>query len=114
MSQKQVVYQEILKRGLPFLRKVFSLESGDVELRDALRTELEFIHNIPVSILDPDFVEHDLWFLNHQAKTFFSSPFAKYSPNYNIYAALIRTLFEEVPSELRHRLSWPGPSPSKS
>jgi hypothetical protein len=25
MSQKQVVYQEILKRGLPFLRKVFSL-----------------------------------------------------------------------------------------
>ena len=113
MSRKQIVYQEILKRGLPYLRKVFSLESGDVELREALGAELEFIHNIPVSILDAEFVEHDLWFLNHQAKTFFSNPLGKFSPNHKIYAALITTLFEEVPSELRHRLSWSGPLPSQ-
>jgi hypothetical protein len=111
MSQKQIVYREILKRGLPYLRKVFSLQGGNVEAKEALSAELEFIHNIPISILDPDFIEHDLWFLNHQAKTFFSSPLAKYSPNYNVYVALIRTLFDEVPSEYRNRLSWSGPLP---
>ncbi len=112
MSQKQIVYREILKRGLPYLRKAFSADPLDLEVKNSLQAELEFMHNILISILEEGYVEHDFWFLNHQAKYFFANQFAKFSPNLRLYSNLVASLFESVPLELRHRLTWPGPSPA--
>lgn len=109
MSEKQIIYQEILKRGLPSMRLIFSLGADAHELKQALRAELEFFHNLPTSILEPTFVAHDIWFLNNQAKSFFSNPAAQSSPNYHLYAELIRKCFDLLPAELRDQITWPGP-----
>ncbi len=34
--------------------------------------EAEFRHNLYVTILEPEFVDHDIWFLNDQARWFVS------------------------------------------
>jgi len=67
------------------------------------------IHNLPVSICEPEFVEHDIWFLNTQARTYCHECSAERSNLYLEQVKRIRELFSLVPETMRSKLSWEGP-----
>ncbi|TQV73892.1 zinc ABC transporter substrate-binding protein [Aliikangiella marina] len=107
MSKKQEIYKEILELCLPELRN--SLSGSFVfgrRRKDAFELS-QLVHNLYVSILEPDFVEHDLWFLNVQAKEFFES--SRSSVLYVPINELIKELFKQVPDNARIKLDWDGP-----
>lgn len=71
--------------------------------------EAELIHNIWPSLFDPEFSDHDIWFLNSQAEAYFRK--ARLSPLYTQHMALIRELFALVPDLYQAQLQWhPAPS----
>jgi hypothetical protein len=109
MSRKQEIYRELLQFGLPYLRGVRHLRSWQAAHRRALYEEAEFLHNLPVSILEPEFVEHDVWFLNHQARRFLADADPRHAAPYYHHRGLIRELFALVPEPLRGKLEWSGP-----
>lgn len=49
--------------------------------------EVELVHNIMLTILNPDFEEHDIHFLNNQAKHYYDNCNEKISPIYNGHCA---------------------------
>jgi hypothetical protein len=108
MSRKQEIYRELLWRLLPHLRTVSSLRWWQTARRVELHAEAELIHNLPISILEPKFVDHDIWFLNAQAKWYLENA-PKNSPNYEANRAAIKELFGLVPEEMKDKLRWPGP-----
>ncbi|MEL6338746.1 MAG: zinc ABC transporter substrate-binding protein [Myxococcota bacterium] len=71
--------------------------------------DTELVHNLYVSILEPEFIDHDLWFLAHQARWYVEKCDSSLSPNYDSHLALIAELFELVPLEQRRKISWSGP-----
>lgn len=73
--------------------------------------ESELIHNLCESLFDLDFVDHDIWFLNHQARIYHDQCSPSRSPNYRRQLELIGDLFAMVPEPLLTRLSWGGPRP---
>jgi len=75
-----------------------------------LYVESEFLHNLYVSILEPDFVDHDIWFLNHQARWYLMNADAAYCPNLSANRESIRELFQLVPQDMRSQLEWDGPA----
>jgi len=71
--------------------------------------ETELIHNLPKSILEKDMVEHDVWFLNNQARYYFEKCNEDISPNYNQHLIYIKELIDIVPEDLKSKLTWVGP-----
>jgi len=70
MSRKQEIYSDMLWWALPYIRNV-QTRSWLVRARDrSCYFEAELVHNLPNSLLEPEFGDHDIWFLNHQAKWF--------------------------------------------
>ena len=109
VSEKQEVYRDMLRRVLPWVRNVQTWRWWS-RLRDrSARWDSELVHNLPVSMLEADFTDHDLWFLNVQARTYCQECSSKLSPNYTSNVAAIRRLFALVPSGMRDRLEWRGP-----
>jgi len=109
MSRKQEIYREFLQFGLPWLRGVRSIRWWQTARRHALYVEAEFLHNLYVSILEPEFVNHDIWFLNHQARWFLTHADPRHVASYEHHEGLIRELFTLVPERLRSKLTWTGP-----
>ena len=110
MSRKQEIYREFLQCGLPLLRGVRYFRWWQTGRRQALYVEAEFLHNLYVTILDPEFVDHDIlvpellrrnWFLTH------ADP--RHVACYYHHQILIRELFTLVPERLRDKLEWAGP-----
>jgi len=107
MSPKQEIYRELLRTTLPYIR---NMQSRPFWRRWRDRTvfeEAELIHNIWPSLFEPEFTDHDIWFLNAHAESYFGE--AHFSPLYPQHVALIRELFALVPEVLRSRLLWSGP-----
>ncbi len=99
----------MLYRTLPHLRNI-STWTRWRRLRDrSAYYEAELVHNLPVSMFEPDFVEHDVWFLNVQARTYYSECSADLSSLYPEQIKRIRELFSLVPGPLRSKLQWEGP-----
>ncbi|GEP43587.1 hypothetical protein [Brevifollis gellanilyticus] len=71
LPPKQVIYRELLHCTLPHLRNVSSWRWWMRMCDRSAYYEAELIHNLPVSMYEPDFVEHDVWFLNVQARTYY-------------------------------------------
>ena len=69
----------------------------------------EFLHNLFVTILEPEFVDHDIWFLNHQARSFLTHANPDHVVCYYHHERLIQELFTLVPEGLRSKLMWTGP-----
>ena len=67
--------------------------------------EAELIHTLLVS----DFMEHDIWFLNNQAKSYFEQGSDDISPNYSQKIEYIKPLLSLVPDALISTLIWKGP-----
>jgi hypothetical protein len=76
--------------------------------------EAEFLHNLYVTILEPEFVAHDIWLLNYQANWFLTHADPKHVACYHHHARLIQELFALVPDRLREKLMWSGPEGSNS
>jgi hypothetical protein len=114
MSRKQEIYRELLQFGLPSLRAVRHLRWWQKARREALYVEAEFLHNLYVTILEPEFVDHDIWFLNHQASWFVTHADPKQVACYYHHERLIKELFALVPDRLRDKLMWSGPEGSNS
>ena len=112
MSPKQEIYQDMLRWALPHLRN-YSCGGWWRKLRDRSASyDSELVHNLPVSMFEPEFVAHDIWFLNVQAHTYFERCSQEKSPLYNRQIENIRSLFDLVPNHLRSELKWDGPAPT--
>ena len=109
VSRKQEIYREFLQFGLPYLRGVRYFRWWQTARRQGLYAEAEFLHNLYVTILEPEFVDHDIWFLNHQARWFLTHADPRHAACYYHHAGLIRELFTLVPAQLRDKLEWTGP-----
>lgn len=72
--------------------------------------EAELVHNLHVSILEPEFIDHDIWFLNHQARSYMNRAEASKSPCFNAQRELIKELFSLVPDSMQSSLEWNGPT----
>jgi len=107
ISPKQQIYSEILRTTLIYLRNFESLPFWR-RWRDRSAYEEAEIHNLWPTLLEPEFTQHDLWFLSCQAESYCRR--ARCSPLYDQHVALIRELFAVVPESLRSDLRWNGPS----
>jgi len=68
--------------------------------------EAELIHNLPVSMFESEFVEHDIHFLNYQARWYLEKCSDTISPLYRRNEKLIRELMSAVPKEFKPHLQW--------
>lgn len=93
-SRKQLIYREFLRRGLSWLRSVKGLRLWNRKQRFALYVETEFLHNLYVSILEPDFIDHDIWFLNKQARWYIDNADPNCCPNLTANRESIREMFQ--------------------
>lgn len=107
MSQKQEIYRELLRSTLIYIRNYQSLPFWRRWRDKTVFEEAELIHNVWPSLFEPQFTDHDIWFLNVQAASYFR--LAHFSPLYAQHVALIRELFTLVPDASRPRLQWAGP-----
>ncbi len=107
MSKKQKLYTELLRLSAPATRNVLtrSFVFGRARLEAYELNQLT--HDLYISILDEEFIDHDFWILNVHAKSYFER--AKNTNSYDIINRVIRDLFLEVPDSLKHKLEWNGP-----
>ncbi|MDO1451937.1 hypothetical protein Q0590_37055 [Rhodocytophaga aerolata] len=68
--------------------------------------EAQLIHNLPQSMFESEFIEHDLHFLNHQARWYLEKCNDDISPLYSRNEALIRELISIAPKEIKQNLQW--------
>lgn len=108
--KKNEIYVKILSLSLPYIRNIQSLDKVEKGRDMSCLFEAELIHNITHTLLTPDFMEHDIWFLNNQAKYYIEECNDDISPNYNQQIEYIKLLFGLVPDELSSKLNWKGPS----
>lgn len=119
MSRKQEIYKEILSWALPSARNTLSWFRKVrlfVFLRPKLQRHLasqyavaEFVHNLYVSILDEEFTDHDIHFLNYQARIYYNRGDEDFDPHYYHFVRQIQELFAELPEIQREKLLWDGP-----
>lgn len=107
--KKNEIYVEMLSLSLPYIRNIQLLDKREKGRDTSCYFEAELVHNLTHTLLIPDFVEHDLWFLNNQAKYYFEKCSKDISPNYNQHLEYIKLLFKMVPDSLRVKLLWQGP-----
>lgn len=107
MSPKQQIYRDFLMWTLAYIRNVQSQPFWRRWWDRSVYEEAELVHNLCQSILEPDFVPHDLWFLNVQAAIYCER--AHFSPLYSQQVERIRELFTLVPEQMRAELKWEGP-----
>lgn len=107
--KKNEIYLKMLALSLPYIRNVQSLDKKEKGRDMSCYFEAELVHNLTLTLLMSEFAEHDIWFLNHQAKYYFEKCNDDISPNYNQHLDYIRSLFKIVPDELKSKLIWAGP-----
>jgi hypothetical protein len=104
-SRKQEIYRDLLWWVLPQLRMRPTFRDWFWGQRSRVQELAQLVHDLPVSILEPDFGEHDLWFLNVHAKSYFER-----CPDDGLIRDKVVELFRLVPDRLRGNLKWQGPT----
>lgn len=107
--KKNEIYVKMLSLALPYIRNVQSLSAEEKGSDTSCYFEAELVHNLMHTLLASDFSEHDLWFLNNQAKFYFEKCSEDISPNYSQHIEYIKYLFGIIPTDLRVKLLWNGP-----
>lgn len=107
MSKKQQIYTELLRQSVPIARGILSSKLVYGRSRKLAYELCELTHNLYVSILEESFTDHDIWFLNVQARSYCETNIRGLS--YDPIARLIQELFQEVPEEMKQKLKWTGP-----
>jgi hypothetical protein len=108
-SPKQEIYNLMFWWVLPHLRNCASMPWWRRARDRSAYFEAELIHNLPVSMFEPEFVEHDIFFLNFAARWYCENCSISVSPLYLQQVQRIRDLFALVPQEMRSELKWAGP-----
>lgn len=103
MSRKQEIYRELLGLSLPLIRNYQTLNFWAKAFNKTCYYESELVHNLYVSILDEGFTDHDIYFLNQQAKWYLDNCSSNVSPNYEKIKDLIEELENLVPESLRNK-----------
>ncbi|WP_119738316.1 zinc ABC transporter substrate-binding protein [Pseudomonas sp. Larv2_ips] len=107
--KKNEIYVRMFSLALPYIRNIQTLEKKIKGKDRSCYFGAELVHNLASSLLSSEFSEHDIWFLNHQAKYYFDNCSDDISPNYWEHLKLIRALFELVPDIFKAKLLWVGP-----
>lgn len=106
---KNDIYIKMLALALPYIRNI-QTHSRKVKGNDiSCYFEAELVHNLCHSILDENFQEHDIYFLNHQDKYYCENCDDIISLNYNQHLVYINKLFDMIPDNLKEKLIWSGP-----
>ena len=114
-SRKQEIYCEILGLGIMHLRSLFS--AAKLELKGATEQSLldlqktlqqgfdgaNFLHNIHLTVLEPDYVEMDLSFINLAFPIYINRLGETIPPQ---LVELMLEFYDLVPTHLRSQLSW--------
>ncbi|MEW6710229.1 MAG: hypothetical protein AB1403_10445 [Candidatus Riflebacteria bacterium] len=109
VSLKQKIYIDLLMRALPLIRNSLTWENKALAENKAwLFEEAELVHNISLSIIEPEFNDHDFHFLNFHARRYYENGHKSWNYIENIKS--ISTLMDEVPEKLKYNLQWNGPS----
>lgn len=104
MSPKQEIYRDILFWTLPHLRNAAS-QPWWRRFRDrSPYFEAELVHNIPVSMYEPEFTDHDIWFLNVQADSYIRNCSESISYLYPEQKKRLLALRSLVPEALKSKL----------
>ncbi|MBI0133452.1 hypothetical protein [Snodgrassella sp. W8132] len=106
---KREIYIEMLYWALPYIRNLQTHSMLRKAMDKSCYLEAQLVHNLPLKLLNSDFNESDVHFLNYQAKYYFENCNNRISPNYNIHIECIKKLFKLVPDELKEILEWSGP-----
>ena len=110
LTRKQKIYYEILERMLPFMRNIQTHSAWRRLRYGAFYPEMELVHNMHRLLVLPDFTEHDIHWLNSQARIFVKHGNNPVHGFYEPITAFIAELFTLVPAELRQKLTWDGPA----
>lgn len=106
MTPKQEIYREILWWTLPHLRNVSTWGLWRRIKDRSVYFESELVHNLPVSMYEPEFTDHDIWFLNVQAKSYIEQCSGQISPLYPSQKERLLRLMSLVPEHLASKLQW--------
>lgn len=109
MSPKQQVFQDLFRMTLPSIRNTQTHGPWHKAWDRSSYFYAELVHNLYVSMFEPEFVDHDLHFLNHQARSFFERATSRECAYYDAICARIGDLFALAPEDVRSRLTWSGP-----
>ncbi len=105
VSRKQEIYKDMTSRAVILIR---NLQTSSILMKAISKTsyyEAELVHNLSISMLNADFEEHDVWFLNNQAAWYLRNCSESNSINYNAHKKDIYELFDLVPIELKSGLN---------
>ncbi|MEF9678454.1 zinc ABC transporter substrate-binding protein [Pectobacterium aroidearum] len=104
--KKNEIYIKMLLLSIPYIRNMQQhKKSSDL----SCYYEAELVHNLVYTILTPDFEDHDIYFLNNQARYYIENCSDDISIVYSGQKELISSLFEMVPQEMKSKLQWEGP-----
>lgn len=109
LYEKNIIYVRMLALSLPYIRNIQTWDEKTKGKDRSCYFEVELIHNLTVTLLESEFFDHDIWFLNRQARSYLENCSDEISPNYHEHLKCIKALFELVPDALRPKLLWPGP-----
>ena len=109
-TQKQVIYCRLLKAGLLHLRAVCAgggWGTGEQvsRMREAFRVGNEianFLHRVPGSVLEPEYVDNDVSFINHAFPVHLKRLGDRLDAE---TAALMLAFYDGVPESLRPELT---------
>ena len=107
MRTKNEIYTELLKAALPIIRNALTRKIVFGKLRFEAYELSQLIHSLPVNILDEQFDDHDIWFLNEHARDYCQS--AQNTGTFPSVKELIKELFVLVPDDQKSKLEWEGP-----
>jgi hypothetical protein len=107
--KKNEIYIRMLSLTLPYIRNIQMMDPKEKGRDLSCYFEAELVHNLTHTLLTPEFSEHDLWFLNNQARDYSENCSDDISPNYIQHIEYIKELFKIVPENLRPKLVWRGP-----
>ncbi|MDH5656090.1 MAG: zinc ABC transporter substrate-binding protein [Spirochaetia bacterium] len=107
MKTKSEIYTELLKAALPVIRNVLTRRIVFGKLRIEAYELSQLVHSLPVTILDEQFDDHDIWFLNEHARDYCQS--AQNTGTFTSVRDLLMDLFAIVPDEQKSKLEWEGP-----
>ncbi|MBK5074157.1 zinc ABC transporter substrate-binding protein [Budviciaceae bacterium CWB-B4] len=106
---KSEIYLKMIGLSLQYIRYKQNLDSGQKGSDISCYYEADLVHNLVYTVMNEEFGEHDVHFLNYQARNYFEECSEEISLNYNQHIEYITELFRLVPEELSYKLIWSGP-----
>ena len=99
MKSKREIYLDMIRDAVIQSRNAATLTMLQRTLNKSPYYELELVHNLFNSLDNEGFTEHDIYFLNNQAKWYLENCNEKLSPLYTENKKRIESLFSMVPSK---------------